>query len=53
MLPSNGERTSSVSPERAAARCPPISNWVFLNSASSVDSVDSLDSLDRVESRDA
>src|SRR6476659_3079247 len=34
--PSNGERTSSVSPDRAAIHWPPISNWVFVNVLSSV-----------------
>src|SRR4051794_7429397 len=36
MLPSNGERTSSVSPERAAVHCPPINNCVLVNSVSSL-----------------
>ena len=35
-LPSNGERTSSVAPERTAARCPPTSNCVVVNSVSSL-----------------
>src|SRR6476659_8319272 len=34
--PSNGERTSSVSPDRAAIHWPPISNWVFVKALSSV-----------------
>ena len=34
--PSYGERTSSVSPDRAAVHWPPISNWVLVNAVSSL-----------------